>query len=219
MDTKLTVASRDQKGSAHARRMRRAGLIPGVIYNDAGEARAVSLPKHEFEQMLHRHTSEHVMVRIQLDGAEEKSVLLKDVQHDALTGGVIHADLQEVAMNKKLRVEVPLKLTGAAEGVQQGGVLDHLLHDLEIECLPADIPEQIEVDVSGLKLNDMLLVRDIKVDGSRLTIVTDGDLGVASVAMPRAAEEEVPAAEAAATAGAAAEPEVIREKKKEEQAE
>jgi large subunit ribosomal protein L25 len=222
MDAKLMVKSRDIKGSAHARRMRRTGWVPGVIYNDGGEAREISLPKHDFEQMLHHHASEHVMVQIQIDDGQAVSVLLKDIQRDALSGGVLHVDLQEVAMNKKLRVEVPIELLGEAEGVKQGGVLDHLLHHVEIECLPSDIPEQIDVDVSGLKIGDMLTIQDIQLDSSKYTILMDGEVGVASVSMPRAVEEEeVPAeGEEGAAEGAPAEPEVIREKKvKEEEAE
>lgn len=210
MDAKITVKSRDLKGSSNARRLRREGWVPGVIYRDGAEARPVSLPKHEFEQMLHHHTSEHVMIHIQLEGKEE-SVLLKEVQHDAMTGGVIHVNLQEVAMDKKLHVEVPVELIGEAEGVKnQGGVLDHLLHEIEILCLPADIPESINVDVSSLKVGDLLTVKDIPMDAARITFLTEADAGVAAVSLPKVAEEPV-----AEEGAAPAEPEVIREKKAE----
>lgn len=216
MDAKITVQNRDLKGSANARRLRRDGWVPGVIYRDGAEARPVSLPKHEFEQLLHHHTSEHVMIRIEIGGKEE-SVLLKEVQHDAMTGGVEHVDLQEVAMDKKLHIEVPVELIGEAEGVKnQGGVLDHLLHEIEISCFPADIPESINVDVSAMKLGDILTVKDIRIDASKITILVDGEVGVAAVSLPKVAEE--PAAEEGAAA-AGAEPEVIREKKAEAAAE
>jgi large subunit ribosomal protein L25 len=215
MDAKITVKSRELKGSANARRLRREGWVPGVIYRDGAAARPVSLPKHEFEQLLHHHTSEHVMIQIQIEGKEE-SVLLKEVQHDALTGGVEHVDLQEVAMDKKLHVSVPVELVGEAEGVKnQGGVLDHLLHEIEISCFPADIPESINVDVSGLKLGDMLAVKDIKVDASKITVLVDAEVGVASVSLPKVVEE--PVAEEGAVAST--EPEVLREKKADEKAE
>jgi large subunit ribosomal protein L25 len=208
MDAKITVQSRDLKGSANARRLRREGWVPGVIYRDGAEARPVSLPKHQFEQMLHHHTSEHVMIQIQIEGKEE-SVLLKEVQHDAMTGSVVHVDLQEVAMDKKLHVEVPVKLIGEAEGVKnQGGMLDHLLHEVEILCLPADIPEFINVDVSALKLGDALEVKDIRVDTSKITFLTEADAVVAAVSSPKVVEETT-------AEGAATEPEVIREKKAE----
>ena len=213
MDAKITVKSRDAQGSAGARRLRRDGWVPGVIYSDGTAARPVSLPKHEFEQMLRHHTSEHVMIKIQIDGGKEESVLLKDVQHDALSDSVVHVDLQKVAMDKKLHLEVPVELIGEAEGVKnQGGVLDHLLHHIEISCFPADIPESITVDVSALKLGDMLTVKDIHIDASKYTILLDAEVGVASVSLPKVIEE--PVAEEAAAA-APTEPEVIREKKPE----
>jgi large subunit ribosomal protein L25 len=215
MDAKIIVKSRDEKGSANARRLRREGRVPGVIYSDGAAASAVSLPKHEFEQMLRHHTSEHVMIKIQVEGGKEESVLLKEVQHDAISGSVVHVDMQKVAMDKKLHVEVPVELTGEAEGVKnQGGVLDHLLHEIEIECFPADIPETIHVDVSALKLGDVLTIKDLQAKASKYTILMDADLGVASVTLPKVVEE--PVAEDAAAA-APAEPEVIREKKPEEE--
>ena len=215
MDAKITVKSRDEKGSANSRRLRRDGWVPGVIYSDGGTARTVSLPKHEFEQMLRHHASEHVMIKIQIDNGAEESVLLKEVQHNALSGSVVHVDMQKVDMNKKLRVEVPVELVGEAEGVRtQGGVLDHLLHHVQIECFPADIPEEICVDVTGLKLGETLTIKDIKIGSAKYSILMDADVGVASVSLPKVVEEPV-AEEGAATAA----PEVIREKKPEEKAE
>jgi large subunit ribosomal protein L25 len=212
MDEKLIVTSRELKGSSNARRLRAEGLIPGVIYKEGAEARPVSLPKHEFEQMLHHHAGEQMMVEIALDGKDE-SVLLKDVQHNPLTGDVQHVDLQEVALNKVLKVEVTIELVGEPEGVKTGGgMLDHSLHSVEVECLPADIMEQIEVDVSGLNVGDSLVVKDIQLDASKYTILTEEDANVASVLAPRLAEEDE-AGEGEATEGA--EPEVINEKKEE----
>ncbi len=210
MDAKLIVTSRELKGSPNARRMRRDGMIPGVIYSDGNEARSISLPKHEFEQMLHHHVGEQMMIAIELDG-KEASVLLKDVQHDILSDGIEHVDLQEVSMTKKLRVQISIELVGEAEGVKsEGGVLDHLLHSVEVKCLPGDILEKIEVDVSGLNLNDMLTVKDIQMDASKYEILTADDVGVASVSEPRVAEETE---EGEDSAGG---PEVINEKKEEE---
>jgi large subunit ribosomal protein L25 len=217
MDAKITVKSRDEKGSASSRRLRRDGRVPGVIYSDGGAARTVSLPRHEFEQMLRHHASEHVMIKIQIDDGAEEAVLLKEIQHNPISGGVVHVDMQKVALDKKLRVEVPVALIGEADGVKnQGGVLDHLLHEIQIECFPADIPEVIEVDVTALKLGDILTIKDIRIDASKYTILMDADAGVAAVTQPKVVEEEPVAGEAGA---AAAEPEVIREKKPEEKAE
>ncbi len=217
MDAKITLKSRDENGSANARRLRRDGWVPGVIYSDGGAARSVSLPKHEFQQMLRHHASEHVMIKIQIDSGAEESVLLKEVQHNVINGDVVHVDLQKVDMNKKLRVEVPIELVGEAEGVRnQGGVLDHLLHHVQIECFPADIPEEISVDVTALKLDETLTIKDIQSVVAKYTILMDADIGVASVSLPKVVEEEPAAGDAAAVP---ATPEVIREKKPEEKAE
>lgn len=208
MDAKITVKSREMNGSASARRLRREGWIPGVIYKNGEAARSVSLPQHEFEQMLRHHSSEHVMIQIQIEGGKETAVLVKEVQHNALSDSVVHVDLQEVAMDRKLRVEVPVELVGEAEGVKkQGGVLDHLLHYIEIECFPADIPESISVDVSALKLGEILTVKDIPIVAAKYAFLMDEDAGVVAVSSPKVVVEDVEV-DAGVTA-----PEVIREKK------
>lgn len=214
MDAKLIITRRDEKGSPNARRMRRAGQVPGVIYGDGGEAREVSLSQHEFKQMFHHHAGEQMMVVLELDG-KELPVLLKDVQHAPMSGDILHVDFQEVSMTKKLKVQIALELTGEAEGVQtQGGVLDHTLYSVEVECLPGDILEKIEVDVSELKLGDVLTVKDINLDKSKYEILMDDDLAVASVLAPRVVvEEEEEGEEGAESDG----PEVITEKKEDEE--
>jgi large subunit ribosomal protein L25 len=214
MDKKIILKPRELKGSSNARRMRRDGLVPGVIYSKGGEARHVSIPGHEFEQILRHHAGEQMMLNIQVEGGQDESVLLKDVQHDPVSAAVLHVDLQSVAMNEKLEVEVQIELTGEAEGVHQGGILDHLLHTVEVECLPSDIPESIEVDVTGLAIGDLLCVKDIQVDSSKIEILTDPELGVASVSLPKAVEETD---EEAGEAGEGNEPEVIGEKDEEEE--
>jgi large subunit ribosomal protein L25 len=214
MDAKLIVSSRDEKGSANARRMRRAGLIPGVIYSNGGEAREVSLPQHEFKMMLHHHAGEQMMVAIELDGKDE-SVLLKDVQHAPLSADILHVDFQEVSLTEKLKVQIAIELIGEAEGVKtQGGVLDHTLYSVEVECLPGDILEKIEVDVSALKMGEVLTVKDIELDASKYEILLDDDTAVASVLAPRVAVDEEEGEEGEAGADGA-EPEVITEKKEE----
>jgi large subunit ribosomal protein L25 len=214
MDAKLIVTSRTEKGSANVRRMRRAGMVPGVIYGDGGEAREVSLPQHEFQQMLHHHAGEQMMVSIELDGKDE-SVLLKDVQHAPMSGDVLHVDFQEVSLTKKLKVQITLELVGEPEGVKtEGGILDHTLYSVEVECLPGDILEKIEVDVSSLKMGDVLTVKDIDLDASKYEIQDDEDLAIATILAPRVAVDEEEEGEEGAE-DASAGPEVITEKKEE----
>ena len=218
MDAKIVVTSREEKGSASVRRLRRAGLIPAVIYGAGDEAREVSLPQHEFKKVLHQHAGEQRMVSIELDGKEE-SVLLKDVQHAPLSDDILHVDFQKVAMNETLIVGIAIELTGEPEGVKtQGGVLDHSMHSVEVECLPADILEKIQVDVSGLGIGDVLTVKEIQLDPAKYTIQADEETAIATVLAPRVAEEEESEGEEGEE-GASAEPEVITEKKEEEGAE
>ena len=215
MDAKLIVSSRELKGSANVRRMRREGQIPGVVYGEGSKAGQVSLPQHEFEQMLHHHAGEQMMVEIELDGKAE-SVLLKDVQRAPLSDAVIHVDFLKVALNKKLKVQISVELIGEAEGVKtQGGVLDHTLYSVEVECLPGDILEKIEVDVSELNLGDVLTVKEINLDSSKYEILADENAAVASVLVPRVAIDAGEDEEGEAGAEGAAEPEVITEKKEE----
>lgn len=215
MKEQITIRAEPRKaqGSTAARRARRAGHLPGVVYGEGKPAMAVQVPAHEFEKMLHRHTGEHLIMDLVI-GGETKKVLLQELQRNPLTGHLMHVDFHEISMTKKLRVEVPITLVGTPVGVsQQGGILDHLLRRVEIECLPADIPEQIEVDVSGLEVGKHLSVRDIRLDPARYAVITAGDIAIAAVSMPKAEEEAAPAA---AAGEAAAEPEVLTEKKAEE---
>ncbi len=208
----IRASPRAAQGSSAVRRLRRAGKLPAVVYGEGKPAVALELAAHEFEKMLHHHQGEHLILDLAI-GDETKKVLLQEVQRDALTDRLTHVDFHEISMTRKLRVEVPIHLVGVPVGVsQQGGILDHLLRQVEIECLPADIPERVEVDVSALEVGRHLSVRDIRLDPARFTVTTAPDIAIAAVSMPKAEEE----AAAAPAEGAAAEPEVLTEKKPEE---
>jgi large subunit ribosomal protein L25 len=209
-DTKLIAKKRDLDGSSNARRMRKTGALPGVIYGDEKEPTSIQLNAHDFEQLLHHHASESLIVDIELEGEGDVSVLVKEVQHHPVTSDLVHVDLLRVAANKPIQVEVPLELTGEAAGVKAGGTLDHTMHFIAVECLPADLVEAIEADVSALEIGQALHVSDLVIPGS-LKLLVDGAGIVASVAGPRAEEEEEVEEEAGS-----AEPEVISEKKEEE---
>lgn len=210
---KLTAQKREAKGTSLVRRLRREDWIPAVIYGEGRPGENIQIRRHDFEQAMRGHRGEHMLIDLEVAGGKARKVLIKDIRHEPVTGKIIHADFHEISMTKKLRVEVPIRLVGDPVGVtQQGGVLEHVLRTLEIECLPTDIPEYVDVDVSALTIGHSVTVADIKVEGGRFTVLTAKDIAVAAVAAPRAEEEVVaPTAEAAA-----AEPEVIREKKPEE---
>ncbi len=203
---------REARGSAAARRLRRAGRIPAIVYSEGRPGEPVWLNAHDFGLMLQHHRGEHMLVNLELEGVR-RTVLLKEVQHHPLNSSVLHVDFYEVSMTRRIRVEVPLRLVGDPVGVtQQGGILDHLLRSVEIECLPGDIPEEITVDVSSLAVGHHLSVGDIRLDPARYRILTARDIAIAAVSMPKA-EEAAPAA--AATEEAAAEPEVLTARKAE----
>jgi large subunit ribosomal protein L25 len=205
----LSVKKRSLEGSSAARRMRGMGRLPGVIYGTGAEPTAVEVETHAVELVLHHHQSETILIDIDLEGEGNVSVLLKDVQHHPVTGALVHVDLQRVSANETLQVEVPLELVGEPEGVKAGGLLDHILHAILVECLPADLPETVNVDVSALHIGDSVHVSDVVVN-DKITVVTDADAMVALVAAPKVVEEDEEAAEAGG------EPEVITEKVSEE---
>jgi large subunit ribosomal protein L25 len=174
------------------------------------------MDEHGLSQELRRHASEHVMINVALDGGDVRRVLIKEVQHHPISGRIRHIDLLAVSMTEVLRVEVAIELKGEPTGVTtQGGVLEHLAREVEIECLPADIPETLVVDVSGLKIGDSLTFGDLPLDPAKHTLISDADIAVAIVNAPRVAEEGEEGA-AGEEAAAVAEPEVITQRRAED---
>jgi len=192
-------------------RLRRSGRIPAVVYSEGKPGETVQINEHEFQQMLKRHRGEQLLVTLDVDGGTPRKVLLKDVQHHPVNHHPIHIDFYEVSMTRRLTVEVPIRLVGEPIGVtQQGGIVDHLLRSINIECLPDDIPEEISLDISGLAVGRHLNVGDIQVDAEKIEIVTASGIPVVAVSLPKAEEETV-----TEEGAAAAEPEVITAKKPE----
>ncbi|HMP73196.1 MAG TPA: 50S ribosomal protein L25 [Kiritimatiellia bacterium] len=209
---KISAEPRTAIKTNENKRLRKTGWFPGVVYGAGKDVQLVKVNEKEFVTSLHGHASEHLMLDLEIKGQETKKVLLQEVQHDSLRGGIVHADFHEVSMTETLRVEIPLELDGTPYGVAtQGGVLEHLLREVEIECLPGDLMEVIHLDVSAMKIGDVLTVGDVTLDPDKFKIITDADLPVAAVAAPTV-EEATPAA------GTGTEPEVIKEKKPDEKA-
>lgn len=212
-ETKLIAKKRDLQGSANARRMRKAGNLPAVVYGEGKEATPVQVETHVFEQLLHHHASETMLVDIEIEGEGTASVLVKDVQHHPVTSELIHVDLQKVAADKPIQVEIALDITGEAAGVKAGGVMEVIMHVIAVECLPGDLVESVEVDVSELEIGATLHVSDLTLD-SKLKLLSDPEAIVLSVAEPRIEEEPE---EEEGEEAADAEPEVISEKKSEDE--
>ncbi|HOU21065.1 MAG: 50S ribosomal protein L25 [Kiritimatiellae bacterium] len=216
-ETKLTAKPRSGKGSASAGRLRRTGWFPAVVYGEGRPGVDIQLNEHDFLVMLRRHRSENMIVDLAVEGADKPfKVMLKAMQHHPVTGRVIHVDFYEISMTRKIEIELPVKLTGIPTGVaNEGGILEHVLRALTVQCLPGDLIEEVELDVSGLTVGKTLRVRDVQIDAAKYRVLDDPDQVVAAVAAPRTEEEEKAEAEAEAAAAAAG-PEVLTEKKEEE---
>lgn len=212
MEATLEAVKRNTFGRNEAGRLRRAGQIPAVLYGGGGEGVAVAVDPKDLSKILHSKSGANTLISLKLDGAGDTRVLVKDFQLHPVSHRLLHADFYKVAMDKALRVTVPVHLAGEAKGVKaQGGVVDFVNREIDIECLPGDIPEHITVDVTELMLNQGIRVRDLAASANKWKAVTDGDLLLVHVVMPKV--EEAPAADGAATAAAPAEPEVMKKGK------
>jgi large subunit ribosomal protein L25 len=213
----VAAKSRSENGKNANRRLRSQGFIPGVLYGEKKKAVHVSVSPKEIAAILKSASGENTLFDIDL-GGDRRKVILKEFQVEPIKGRLLHADFYEVALDKELDVKVHVELTGTAIGVKRdGGVLDFVTRELEIACLPTDIPEKIVVDVSELEIGKHLRVRDLKLS-DKVRVLTEADLVVVHVVVPRA-EEAAPAAEVAAGTEAPAEPEVIKKGKAEAEGE
>lgn len=215
-ETKLTAQKRVGKGSAVAGRLRRTGFFPAVVYGEGRPGVDIQLNEHDFVMMLRSHRSENMILDLVVEGMEKPfKVMLKAMQHHPITARVIHVDFYEVSMTRKIEIEVPVKLVGLAIGVaKEGGILEHILRALTVLCLPGDLLDETELDVTELTVGKALRVRDLKLDPEKYRVMDDPDQVIVSVAAPRTEEEEKAETDAATTAAAG--PEVLTEKKEEE---
>jgi large subunit ribosomal protein L25 len=220
MEAVLEAAARDSFGKNEARRTRREGRVPGVLYGEGREATPISVEPRALLKILHSESGANTLISLKLSGSGDARVLVKDFQLDPITHQVLHADFYRVAMDKALEVTVPVTIKGEPKGVkQQGGILEFVRREIVVSCLPADIPERVEVDVSELMLHQGVRVRDIATS-PKWKPITEGEAMLVHVIMPKAEESAATTEAAAAAAPAApAEPEVIKKGKKEEEAE
>jgi len=223
MDATLEAIKREGRGKNEANRLRASGKIPAVVYGTkktgkAPEGVPVSVDPKAVLRILHSDSGANTLINLKLDGSESR-VMVKEYQLDPITHSLLHADFYQLAMDKAIVVSVPIHVTGEAKGVKlQGGIVDFVTRDIEVECLPTDIPEHIVVDVSDLALHEAIRVRDLA-ESPKWKAVTDGDTMIVHVVTIKVEEEPAPAAEAAATVAAPAEPEVIKKGKTEKEGE
>jgi large subunit ribosomal protein L25 len=215
MDATLQAVKREGRGKNEARRLRASGQIPAVVYGaEKGKAVEIAVDPKTLLRILHSESGVNTLIGLQLDGGDTR-VLVKEYQLDPIDHKLLHADFYQVAMDKTLTVTVPIVLKGEARGVkQQGGIVDFVHREIEIEVLPGDIPENITVDVSELMLHEGVRVRDLKTEGAKWTAVSEPDMMIVHVVALKIEEEPVAVdAAAAAIPAAPAEPEVIKKGK------
>jgi large subunit ribosomal protein L25 len=207
----LTAASRNSTGKGTARSLRRDGKVPAVIYGHGRDPQALAVEKIAVNKLLEVIGGETVLIDVAIDGAAPVKAIVREVQRNPVRrADVIHLDLYAVVATEPIIVDVPVHIIGTAEGVRnQGGVLDHHLHRLTIKCLPGDIPEHVEIDVTALGVGDAIHVSDITV--AKAELQHEGDVSIVSILQARV--EEAP------SVPAEGEPEVINKKGKADEAE
>ena len=226
MEAVLEATLRESRGKNEARRSRAEGRVPAVLYGIAGsgkaESTAIAVEPKALTKILHSESGANTLISLKISGAKggDTRVLVKDYQLDPITHKILHADFYRIAMDKVLLITVPITVKGEAPGVkQQGGILEYVHRQVEVECLPGDIPEHIEINIGELMLHQGVRVRDVTAN-PKVKVITDADTMLVHVIMPKAEEVATPAAGAEGAAAAApavpAEPEVIKKGKKEE---
>lgn len=216
MEAVLEAVERNLRGKNEARRLRASGQIPAVVYGEKEGGRAIAVDPKLLARILQTELGANTLIALKLPRGSDTRVLVKEYQLDPVTHQLLHADFYRVAMDKLIRVDVTVVPRGEPKGVkQQGGVLDLVHRQIEIECLPADIPEHIEVDVSELMVGQSIRVRDVATD-PKWKACSDPDMMLMHVIIPKVEEVPVTPEAAAAAAATPAEPEVIKKGKKEE---
>lgn len=221
MKTDITVAAeaRASRGKNEARRTRRAGMIPAVVYGAFKDPVSVAVNPQQIAQILHSKTGHNTIFNLSVKGGESAAVMVVDGQHDPIKGHLLHVDLKRIDLSKRIRVSIPILVQGEPKGVkQQGGLLEPITREVEIECLPNDIPENFIVDVAELLIGQSKRASDLALSGS-VKLVSSPDAVLAHVITLKVVAEPAPAEAAAVPAAEAApaEPEVIKKGKKEEE--
>jgi large subunit ribosomal protein L25 len=217
----VSAKTRADRGKNAARRLRREGLVPGVVYGGKGENVAVAVDPKALQRVLRSEAGRNSILKLDIANAGSTNAILKSWQVDPIKENFLHADFYRIAMDVAIRVTIPIHVTGEARGVKvDAGILELIMREIEVECLPGDIPERIDVDVTDLGINGTLRVSDLSAP-ARVKILEDADQVVVHVV---SVKEEVAAAPGVAApvegeaAAAPAEPEVLKKGKKEEEA-
>ena len=212
----LTAQVRDKTGKGVARGLRRSAMIPAVLYGH-GKSVPIALGSKEIMKVLNTEGGEHALINLKLEGAKEATdrlAMIKDYQTDPITDSPIHLDLLEVAMDEKVRVAVSVHLVGTSIGIKEGGIVQHGQREIEIECLPNDIPDYLEVDITNLKVNESLHIRDMQIPAGIKTL-SDAEATVVTIQPPVSQEKLDEMLAAAPAVEEAEQPELVKKPKEE----
>lgn len=216
----MTVEVREGSGKGVARKLRRGGKVPAVLYSK-GDCLLLTLNLLSLSKIFHSASGENALLSLKIEGAKKKSertALIRDLQRDPITGQLLHVDLFEVSMDKEIRVKVPIEIIGDQPlGVKDGGMLQHSLREIEIECLPSQIPDRIHLDASSLNIGDTIHVGDLQID-KNIKVITEADQPVVTIAAP-ISEEKLEELLTAVPTEEIKEPEVAGKAEKEVEAE
>lgn len=213
----LSVEPREELGKGKVKEVRKKGFIPGIVYTKGKEPQALKVPHRELLRLVHEHRIENIIINLKVSSGAKKSdekaktrpCLIKEIQYDPMRGDIIHVDFNEISLHTTVKVNVPIVAVGEPIGVkQEGGSLEHILWEVEVECLPVNIPEEIKVDVSQMKIGDAVHIKDINLPPN-IKVLSDPDATALSVIAPM----KVEVAAAPAEGEEKLEPEVIKEKK------
>jgi large subunit ribosomal protein L25 len=221
MEATLEAIKREGRGKNEANRLRASGKIPAVVYGSRAEGKApegvpVSVDPKQVLRILHSESGANTLITLKVEGSDAARVMVKEYQLDPITHQLLHADFYQLALDKAITVTVPVTLKGEPKGVkQQGGLLDFVTREIQLLCLPTEIPEHIDIDVSELMLNQSVRVRDLAED-AKWKAITPPETMLVHVVIPKAEESAAAATPEAAVPGAA-EPEVIKKGKDEKE--
>ena len=208
----MDVELRAELGRAKTKDLRSKGFIPAVVYKEGKESHAIKIAHRQLLQLLHQHRLEGTIINLKVkDDLKSKArpCLIKEVQYDPVLGDIVHVDFNEISLTKVIKINIPVTVKGEPVGVkQEGGSLEHILWEIEIECLPTDIPKAIEVDVTQMKMGDAIHIKDIVLP-PKVKVLNDPSATVMQVVAPMKEEVVAPPAEGETPQ----EPEVIKEKK------
>jgi large subunit ribosomal protein L25 len=188
---KLTARMREEASKKNVHELRHAGEIPGVLYGHKKDPVHLAIPEHEFWSILHGATSEHLIIKLEVDGVdmEDHITLVRDVQHHPVSGDILHVDFQRISTSENIKVGIPVVLTGVAKGVKEfGGILDQGVREVMVATTASSVPEQLELDVSELMINDTIHVSDLVALYPDIDFLNEGHINLAHVSPPKKLE-------------------------------